>query len=75
MPKLPEPRYIPGDKPYYDVAEVRRQQRAMNLSDFEKRCAQCRGEPDGKEYLLMPKGGGDPVLLHEMCWQFYRPGA
>jgi hypothetical protein len=24
--------------------------------------------------LPLPKGGGDPVLLHEMCWQSYRPG-
>jgi hypothetical protein len=36
-----------------------------------ERCVQCRGEPDGKEYLLEPKGGGAPVLLHEQCWQFY----
>jgi hypothetical protein len=61
--KLPEPDYDASLPPFYVVETVRRQQREMNLPNFDQRCVQCRGEPDGKEYLLVPKGGGKPVLL------------
>ena len=69
---LPEPNYDPTILPHYDVAEVERLQRE-HLSNYDDRCVQCRHKPDGEEYLLAPSGGGEPVLLHEMCWQFYKP--
>jgi hypothetical protein len=73
LPDLPEVEYDPTLPPIYDVGEVRWRQEQMGLPNFEERCVQCRGEPDGKEWLLSPRGGGKPVLLHKECWQFYRP--
>jgi hypothetical protein len=60
----------PGDEDpprYYDPEYVRALRAAAKLSDLERRCVQCFGEPDGKESLRVPKHGGAAV-----CWRFYR---
>jgi hypothetical protein len=65
------PLYDPSLTPFYDIGRVR-YIHETHLTNIADRCVQCRAEPDGTEWLLTPKSGGEPVLLHEQCWCFYK---
>jgi hypothetical protein len=66
MQNLLKALYDPSLSPIYDVGRVRYHQE-QHLPNIADRCVQCRGDPDGTEMLLTPKGGSVTVLLHVQC--------
>jgi putative DNA primase/helicase len=45
--------------------------RRVAVAECAHRCAQCGGEPDGREHLHMVRG--EPTWLHRECARFFRP--